>query len=112
MQIQKKNLGPKQLRPCTITNSPHNQLQIVGKSDDHRRQLIQVTTTSYSTVVLYSRDHAELGFSNQKYHPKNQPQFPFMTTWLYWLGTAKPKNVFRSTINPSKSFYGILKISI
>ena len=29
-------------------------------------------TVSYSTVVLYIRNHEDLGFSGQKYHPKTQ----------------------------------------
>jgi len=43
-----------------------------------------------------------------KYHPKNQPDISFSVVWQYWLGIAKPKNVFRST--PTSS-YGILKFS-
>jgi len=30
----------------------------------------------YSMVVLYSRDHGSLGFSDQKYHPKTSLTFP------------------------------------
>ena len=46
-------------------------------------EIADATTISYSTVVMYSRDHAELGFSSQKYHPKTTS---FMTTWQHWLG--------------------------
>ena len=30
--------------------------------------VIQVFTVSYSTIVLYIRDHEDLGFSDQSYH--------------------------------------------
>jgi len=39
------------------------------------------------------------------FQPKNITQKPalcisFTTVWQYWLGIAKPKNVFRLTLNP------------
>jgi len=37
---------------------------LTGKFHFHTKQ-------SYSTVVLYSRDHGGLGLSAQKYHPKS-----------------------------------------
>ena len=30
----------------------------------------QHTNVQHSMVVLYTRDHEDLGFSSQKYHPK------------------------------------------
>ena len=57
-------------------------------------------TNPYSTVVLYVyMDHRDLGFL-AKYHPQNQLNIYFVTSMQDWLGIAKPKNVFRSTINP------------
>ena len=41
----------------------------------------------------------KVGVLTLKSHPKNQPNINFVTAWQYWLGTAKPKNVFRSTLN-------------
>jgi len=55
-------------------------------------------TVSYSTAVLYSRDHGGLEFSVQKYHPF---YLLLSTVQKYWLGIAKLKNVFRLTLNPS-----------
>ena len=34
-----------------------------------------------------------------KLSPQNQLDFCFLTVWEYWLGIAKPKDVFRSTLN-------------
>ena len=36
-----------------------------------------------------------------KLSPQNQLDIYFLTVKKYWLGIAKPKNVFRSTLNPS-----------
>ena len=33
--------------------------------------------------------------------PQNQLDIYFLTLWEYWLGLAKPKNVFGSILNPS-----------
>ena len=41
-----------------------------------------------STIIIY-----------QKIPPKNQPNIYFVKAWPHWLGMAKPKNVFRSTLN-------------
>ena len=53
----------------------------------------------YGLVVFVYRyrNHEGLGFLAPKYHPKTSLIF---TLW-HWLGTIKPKNVFRPTINPS-----------
>ena len=60
---------------------------------------------SYSMVVLYTvyiyRDHEGLGILAQKLSPQNQLDIYFLTLWEHWLGIAKPKNVFRSILNPS-----------
>ena len=53
----------------------------------------------YSSTVY--RDHKGLGFLAPKYHPKNQLNIYFMTSRQDWLGIAKLKSAFRSTINPS-----------
>jgi len=34
----------------------------------------------------------------QKVPPTNPPNIYFLTAWKHWLGIAKPKNVFRSTL--------------
>ena len=57
-------------------------------------------TVSYSTVVLYIGIMKVRGFW-PKLSPQNQLDIYFLTLWEYWLGLAKPKNVFRSILNPS-----------
>jgi len=55
-------------------------------SDDIERHCI-----SYSTIVLYSRDHTGAGMAYNKIFFKKQPQFSHLMTWQYWLGKTKPK---------------------
>jgi len=64
---------------------------------------------SYSTIVLYSRDHQGLGVAHKLLSSKNQPHFSHMMMWQYWLGKTKPKSL---QIDPmlSTSCYRILKI--
>jgi len=57
------------------------------------------TIASYSTIVLYRRDHQGLGMAHKEISPQNQPQFSHTTMWQYWLGKTKPKKVFNSTQN-------------
>ena len=41
-----------------------------------------------------------MGFLARKSHAlTNQPNINFVTAWQHWLDIAKPKNVFRSTLN-------------
>ena len=61
-------------------------------------QLLWSYDISYSTVVLYSRDHKGVGVAHKIISPENQPQFS-QTTEQYWLGKTKPKKAFRSTRN-------------
>ena len=56
--------------------------------------IIQCSSTVY-------KDHEGLGFLVPKYLPQNQLNIYFVTSTQDWLGIAKPKNVFRSIINPS-----------
>jgi len=51
-------------------------------------------------VVLYIVIMKVRGFG-PKLSPQNQLDIYFLTVWEYWLGMAKPKNVFRSILNPS-----------
>ena len=54
-------------------------------------------------VVLYIRDREELGFSSEKCHPKTSRNFIHDSlAALAKPGTAKPKNAFRLTLNPSR----------
>ena len=39
------------------------------------------------------------GVSCPKIPPRNLPNIYFLTAWKHWLGIAKPKNVFGSTLN-------------
>ena len=43
----------------------------------------------------------QVGDFGLKLSPQNQPDIYFVTLWEHWLGLAKPKNVFRSILNPS-----------
>jgi len=55
---------------------------------------------SYSTVVLFI-GIKKVGDFGPKLSSQNQLDIYFLRVWEYWLGIAKPKNVFRSTLNPS-----------
>ena len=54
---------------------------------------------SYSTIVLYSRDHKGVGVAHEITSLKKQPQFTLTMTRQYWLGKTKPKQAFRSIRN-------------
>ena len=56
-----------------------------------------VSFISYSTILLYSRDHKGVGVAHKIISPKNQPQISLMTMRQYWLGKTKPKQAFWST---------------
>ena len=55
--------------------------------------------SSYSTVVLYIGIMKVRGFWPQII-TQNQLDIYFLTVWEYFLGIAKPKNIFRSILNP------------
>jgi len=76
---------------CRIMHTYKNAI-----SPSFKPTMIVMHKLSYSTVVLYVRDHDGLGFSAQQYHPKISFTFPKQQ---YWLGIAKPKNVFNLTLN-------------
>jgi len=57
--------------------------------DDSFDANTRISTVSYSTIVLYSRDHQGLGVAHKKISPKNQPHFSHMTMWQHWLGAQK-----------------------
>ena len=42
-------------------------------------------STSFSTVVLYIRDHGSLGFLANQYHLKIAPPLSFVIVRQYWL---------------------------
>ena len=56
---------------------------------------------SYSTVVLYSRDHEGVGIAPGKILIRNHTQKSFTATWHYWSGIIKPKGAFRMIQNVS-----------
>jgi len=62
---------------------------------------MQYSSTAY-------RDHEGLGFLASK----KQLYIYFATSRQDWLGIAKLKNVFRSTINPSMKLMKLLKFLI
>ena len=47
----------------------------------------------------YIKGSLRFGVSCLKIPPTNQPNIYFVTAWQHWLDIAKPKNVFRSTVN-------------
>ena len=56
-------------------------------------------------VMVFSELHKKvtkgswtLGDFGPKLLPQNQLDIYFLTVWEHWLGIAKPKNVFRSTL--------------
>ena len=49
--------------------------------------------------TIYREGLQRFGLSCPKILPTNQPNIFFVTAWQHWLGIAKPKNVFRSTLN-------------
>ena len=53
---------------------------------------------SICTVVLYMGSW-RLGDFGPKLSSQNQLDICFLTAWEHWLGIAKPKNVFTSTLN-------------
>ena len=58
------------------------------------------------------RDHCMMsGVSCPKIPPKNPPNVYLVTSLQHWLGIAKPKNVFRSTLNLCIKLLWNLKIS-
>ena len=66
---------------------------------------------SFSTVVLILGIMVVWGFLHNNID-QNQPHNSDTTVWQFWLGIAKPKNVFRLTLNleVSKNHWtGILK---
>ena len=60
---------------------------------------------SYSTIVLYSRDHKGVGVVHGKTSPAS---FSLTVTRQYWLGKIKPKQAFRLTETFSTSCYRFL----
>ena len=53
---------------------------------------------SYSTIVLYSRDHKGVGMAHEITSSKNQPYFS-LTMRQHCLGKIKPNRAFRLTWN-------------
>ena len=66
-------------------------LHLIFKSQFIRLQIKIIQRHEYIQNV-----HKGLGILAQNYHPKPY----FLTLWEHWLGLAKPKNVFRSILNP------------
>ena len=63
------------------------------------KDMIHFDSLSYSTIVLYSRDHKGVDIAHEIISPENQPQFSQTMMKQYWLGKTKPKKTFRSTRN-------------
>ena len=49
-------------------------------------------------LTLYSRDHKGVGVAHEIISLKKQPKLPLMMMRQYWLGKAKSKQAFRSTL--------------
>ena len=72
----------------------------IKDSSNHDSIYCTPNTSVSCTVVLYI-GIMKFGDFGQKLSPQNQLDIYFLTHWEYWLGLAKPKNVFRSILNPS-----------
>ena len=57
------------------------------------------------------RDHEGLFLAQKSHAPTKQPNVYFVTTWQHFLGIAKPKNVFRSTLNLSYILVAIMTVN-
>jgi len=68
-------------------------MKFIRKIDDHDIE---------NHIVLYIGIIKVWGFL-PKNPPTNQPNIYFVKIWQYWLGIAKSKNVFRSTLNLFKN---------
>jgi len=52
--------------------------------------------------IIQHSSNCILGIMNPKnITQKNQRHISFLTVWQYWLIIVKPKNLYRSTLNPS-----------
>ena len=65
--------------------------------------------TSWTTIVVHSRNDEEVRVAHKVKSPENQPQFIQMRTWQYRLGKTKPKEAFRSTWTAFKKLTRNLK---
>ena len=59
---------------------------------------VSVYLISWTVIVVYIRNHAELGFLAKKILPQN---YSVMAFWQHWWGRIKPKSVF----GVAKRFY-------
>ena len=57
--------------------------------------------TTKDSAGLYCAEVCVPPFTKGKSQSQESVDIYFLTLWEYWLGLAKPKNVFRSTLNPS-----------
>ena len=72
-------------------------------------QLDTVSSLSYSTIVLYSRDNEGVGVVHEEKSTQNHLQKSSMAFSQYWSGINKPKRVFRMTRNVSDEVLRNLK---
>ena len=61
--------------------------------------LFECMSISYTTIVVYSRDHKGVGMAHEIISPQKKLRFLLTTIRQYWLGETKPKQAFRSTQN-------------
>ena len=70
---------------------------------------VLVSILSYSTTVLYSRDHKGVGMAHKITSPKNQPKFSLTTMRQYWLCKLSLNKLSDQPKILSTSCYRILK---
>jgi len=73
----------------------------------HSRLLSCLSSTSWTTIVVHSRDDQEVGVAHKVKSPKNQLQFSQMMLGQYWLGKTSPNKFSDWPKMLSKSCNGI-----
>ena len=84
-------------------------ITVISKLFEDVDVLFTLVTLSYSMIILYSRDHKEVGVAHKIISPKNQPQFSQMTMRQYRLGKTKPKQAIKLTRSTFNKFLWNLK---
>jgi len=59
--------------------------------NQHQTNSKTLLCSSWTTIVVNSRDDQELGMAQEVKSPENQPQFSQTLMGQYWLGKTKPK---------------------
>ena len=101
-----KTISSPAVQTCVFIVSVLSSCSVQAENTEERKISKKVATLyciiQYSsTVCTVYRNHKGQEFLAPKYHPKTSFTFTFVMSRQYWLGKAKLKNVFSTTINPS-----------